>query len=439
MRPSLLLVPCVLLALAASAAAETLKVPADFDTINGAVAAANDGDTVVVSKGVYFETVTIANAVKLVGKKAVIDAQFNGNCITVDITNVSISGFTLVNGTRGIKGNQADLVVSKCTIATCFLNGIEIDAFDCTITGNTITACGNNGIAFSGVPGGDTVIEKNVCRLNASNGISVNSDSVEISRNTCEQNGSDGIDVSIEAPVLEGGVVPPMVLEDNDCIENEDRGILVSSSTGIPVTVHGNECSGNGSDGLNFNSPSGDLQGNRCERNLGDGMALATDNSVVSGNTSSGNLGSGLLMTGLPPVADGTIASGNENTVSKNTCNDNGGDGIVLEVGSENSFTGNKCSGNGDDGLDIESDECANNVVEGNNLSKNGHEGLDNGGSATDIVKNTCKGNRSGEGPDIAGAGDLGAGSIDAFEGNKFGTGGEDATAQADNYVFTGP
>src|SRR5262245_44060802 len=92
-----------LLVLAAPAAADTLKVPQDFATIGDAVAAAADADTINVSKGTYLETVSIAVPnLKLVGKNATIDAQFSGTCVNVDASGVSITGFTLCNGTNGI-------------------------------------------------------------------------------------------------------------------------------------------------------------------------------------------------------------------------------------------------------------------------------------------------------------------------------------------------
>jgi len=164
------------------------------------------------------------------------------------------------------------------------------------------------------------------------------------------------------------------------------------------------------------------------------------DNSVVSGNSGSGNQGIGLFISGTPPVLDGSsIATGSSNTISKNTCNDNTGDGIQLGFGSGNTFTGNKCSGNADDGMDIQSAECNGNAVDGNNFSSNGHEGLDNSGTATDVTKNTCKGNGHGVGPDIAGKGDLNAGSVDAFQDNSFVTGGESAISRLDNYENTTP
>ena len=442
MRPSLFLVPCALLTLAASAAADTLKVPADFNTIGDAAAVAADGDTISVSKGTYLESVTItAPNVKLVGKKAVIDAQFGGVGISLGGDGQSVSGFTVVNGSTGIVADHADVTITKCVVATCSDDGISIGSGPATITGNTSRDNGGDGIDYTQSFVGRAVIDKNVCIRNGSNGIIVSGADFEVTRNRCEANETDGIDATVELLMLEGGPDPvPLVIEQNDCLGNEDNGLDVLNEAGWPMDVHGNDCSRNADDGLQIDASNADIQGNRCEENVDEGMDMRLHSSVVSGNTANGNQGQGILISGTPPIADGGgTPTGNDNEITKNTSNDNTGDGIRLDFGSGNTFKGNKCSGNGDDGMDINNAECQDNTLEGNTFSNNGHEGLDNGGSATDVIKNTCKGNGYGEGPDIAGTGDNGLGSVDSFQDNKFETGNETTPSRMDNYELTGP
>jgi len=57
--------------------ADTLKVPADFETFQAAGDAAGLGDTVLVSKGTYNENVALSTAgIVLKGKKATIHGGF---------------------------------------------------------------------------------------------------------------------------------------------------------------------------------------------------------------------------------------------------------------------------------------------------------------------------------------------------------------------------
>jgi uncharacterized protein YcgI (DUF1989 family) len=70
-----------ILAASAAAAADTIRVPQDFGTIQDGVTAAATGDTVSISKGVYFENVVVGTAgIKIVGKGAILD----GNISAVD-------------------------------------------------------------------------------------------------------------------------------------------------------------------------------------------------------------------------------------------------------------------------------------------------------------------------------------------------------------------
>jgi len=439
-----LLVPCALLALAASAAANTLKVPSQFPTIGAALLNAGDGDTISVSKGTYLESITVdVPNVKLVGKKATIDANYLGNCISVSANGVSISGFTLINGADGVQGfggEVAAITISKCVISSCDGSGIAVDGGAATITGNTITACADFGIFYNRSLPGHAVIDKNVCLRNVEEGITVSADDIEITHNRCDRNGSAGIDVFPTPVAVDSGLeAPSVVVDDNDCAGNKNDGILVFDDVGTAVEVKGNDCTGNELSGLDVDSTNADIEGNHCDENAERGLFLAIDHSQVTGNTASGNRLAGLLITGSALAEDGGISTGSSNQVAKNTANDNGGDGINLDVGSNNSFSGNKCSGNGDDGLDIDSNSCDGTTVDGNVLSDNAHEGLDNGGTNSVITKNTCKGNAAGTGPDIAGTGDGGLGSVTTFDGNKFDTGGAETPARLDNYTNTSP
>ena len=101
---------CLLLA---SANAAEIKVPEDFNRIQDAINAANDGDTIIV-KGYCKENIVVNKVIRLVGLNAVIDGEKRGDVIRVEANNVKISGFQIKNSSsRGagiyIKSNNNEI------------------------------------------------------------------------------------------------------------------------------------------------------------------------------------------------------------------------------------------------------------------------------------------------------------------------------------------
>jgi len=126
------LVVC-LAALAGTAAAATLHVPAQYSTITAAITAANPGDTIVVAPGTYTENVVINKSITLAGAwpklsliRPAVSAPNPSVCagaslcvgaesdiILVQADNVTIHGFTLDGNnpalTSGIVAGVVDL------------------------------------------------------------------------------------------------------------------------------------------------------------------------------------------------------------------------------------------------------------------------------------------------------------------------------------------
>ena len=432
----------VLLALAAPAAADTLKVPADFATIGDAVAAAVDGDTINVSKGTYLETVSVAVPnLKLVGKNATIDAQFAGTCLNIDANGVSVSGFTLANGTNGIFASGSDITISKCKVYTCQAAGISAEGAPVTISGNTVQGCGGDGISYLHSLPGDSLIEKNTCQQNNGDGIEVTGDATTISKNRCERNEAIGINVFVDSlSLFDLPVDQPVLIEKNTCDGNDESGAEVLNGTASAVTIEKNSFSNNCGDGLFCDALNVVISKNTCDDNLDDGMDLAVTGTQIEKNSASGNQDDGISIGSALDLGNGGgFGTGNDNTATDNTCKDNRGDGIVIGVGNDDTLAGNKCTGNLDDGIDVDSVASTNTAVLDNTCSDNGHEGIDNSGQQTAIEGNVCKNNGRGVGPDIAGTGDGGAGTVATFTGNKFGTGGDTTASRLDNYSATGP
>lgn len=163
-----LLAVMVLLSLAAAtstpvtAQSNTINVPEDYETIQEAIAAASDGDIIVVAAGSYQESVTIDRSLTLKGAQAGEDARNRSGpetiiepdegagirILTVADRAVVIDGFTVQNTLHGITTPElgvpaADIVVrnvrvlnsseygisitfaEKTTVENCYVEGLE--------------------------------------------------------------------------------------------------------------------------------------------------------------------------------------------------------------------------------------------------------------------------------------------------------------------------
>ena len=79
---------------------DPIRVPDHFPTIQEAINAASDGNTIVVRNGTYHENVVVNKSISLLGedrKNTVIDGGGAGTVIQVDSDNVTISGFEIRN------------------------------------------------------------------------------------------------------------------------------------------------------------------------------------------------------------------------------------------------------------------------------------------------------------------------------------------------------
>jgi parallel beta-helix repeat protein len=92
----------------------------NYHTIQDAVNAAISGDTISVAAGTYFENVTIDKVLSLLGPnhdispntdtratEAVVNGKLNGSVFNVGANNVTISGFSITNGYKGIIGQTS--------------------------------------------------------------------------------------------------------------------------------------------------------------------------------------------------------------------------------------------------------------------------------------------------------------------------------------------
>jgi len=120
-----------------------------FKTIQAAINAANDGDTIFVYSGIYYENVVINKSITLVGEDrntTIIDGNYNGDVVYITADWVNISGFTIRNSggwlNAGVKIYYAnDVTIKNCNISNNYY-GIWLDysnnnsIYNCNISNN---------------------------------------------------------------------------------------------------------------------------------------------------------------------------------------------------------------------------------------------------------------------------------------------------------------
>jgi parallel beta-helix repeat protein len=80
------------------ASSDIIYVPTNYLTIQEAINHANDGDTIFVFSGIYYERVRVNKTIALVGENrntTVIDGGEFGEAITISTSNTTVSGFTI--------------------------------------------------------------------------------------------------------------------------------------------------------------------------------------------------------------------------------------------------------------------------------------------------------------------------------------------------------
>jgi len=161
----------VVLSVDAAKAQSTIQVPANFPTIQSAINAASNGDTVLVAPGTYVENINFdGKAITLTSSSGpaatMIDGNHNGTVVTFNHSETAssvLSGFTIQNGLQdggfgaGITVSSASPTIISNVIArnhAAAAIGIYVNGGSPLITNNTITNNDQNGAGDGGLGGG---------------------------------------------------------------------------------------------------------------------------------------------------------------------------------------------------------------------------------------------------------------------------------------------
>ena len=312
----------VLLALIASVEAEVLDVPDDYETIQGAINAARNGDEVRVAEGEYTENVDFdGKGITLTGdpedpSTRIIDGDEDGSVVVFNSNEMRgsiIEGFTLRNGRaeghggggiycNGTRPEIRNLIIEECT--------------------------GDRGggiLCWGGSPLINDVVVRNCTAAGHGGGIcfSENANPIlnraEVYENRSENNGGGIASYSRGEPLL-----ADVIVRDNSARAHGGGIYILTLSELTNVTIFRNSAGGHG--GGVYASGNADFENcvidSNSSANCGGGLCFDSGRPVFDRvqitNNSAGELGGGMIFAGADPQM-------NFITVSGNIAEDNGG------------------------------------------------------------------------------------------------------------------
>ena len=351
--------------------------PGNYTSIQSAIDDANDGDTVFVYNGTYYENVIINKTINLLGddrNTTIIDGMETEDVVYLSADMINISGFTIQNCGRyfyhnGIRilsnynnisgntitNNSDGIYLSESngntiTGNTITKNNQGIYLFESngnTITGNTITNNTRTGINLVHYSNGNTITGNTI--TNNHDGIYLSSsNSNTITGNTFFHNGLS-VAFSFQNTVINNTVngKPLVYLEgqSNINIDNVNEAGQLILVNCINITIKNQELI-----------------------NTTIGIKLwDTDNCLITGNTITNNTCNIITNSNYRGI---DLYDSNNNTITGNTITNNN-DGIYLSESNGNTITGNTITNNTWTGINLIYNSNGNTIT-GNTFFHNG-------------------------------------------------------------------
>lgn len=292
-------------------------------TIQAAVDAAAEGETIVVKPGVYRERITLNKRVHLRGggklpsqvvingrrildtvtvsasgvtisnltvwnaaqKLVVVEAaatgvtlsklvlrQAGGQCIDSLAAGTSVIGVSIQNcGSQGVYASGDGFVMKKSSVLVSGSNCVEAAGADVQIVGNLLRACGDYGISV--FPGDSSALVRGnrVISVTGSAGIYVDSPNATVQENLVDGAAEYGFDISSAHPIVSRNIAQ----------NTRETGFLIGCPAGCT---------------------DGQVVGNRVLWSNDNGFDLWFDGAAaVSGNVAQGVAGTGFYLQGAGP------------------------------------------------------------------------------------------------------------------------------------------
>jgi hypothetical protein len=373
----LLLLATSVAASAAAATSDTICVgprSGCHATVQAAVDAARDGDTIRIGPGTFAGGITITKSVRVVGagpKLTII--RGGGPVVTIgeplapNEHTVTIAGVTITGGRTSGDGVEARGGGIHVPPATDFTTGATVSLRDVLVVGNqakptrTVTSP-------SGAPCPD-----GPCPFARAAGAGIaNSGTMSLTRTVVSRNradagvGSDaaggGIHSELGSLTLDRSVVAGnrAVATPPNARFAEGGGVFVDTGSG-PLTIKGTVISGNRSDmtsTLPIFAADGetviDMNASAGGVHVGDGVSTLVDRAVIAGNAIRATdpvgeplaLDVAMYVGDSPVVMRDTLITGNRGTATVATTEDVGASGTVIEFGGSGRISNTRITDN---------------------------------------------------------------------------------------------
>jgi len=384
---------------------KTIIVPDNYPTIQKAINNANDGDTIFVRNGTYYENIVVNKTASLIGESrdtTIIDGNHIGTVVNITARQATVTNFTIrnsglkslidsgiglyyanncnvtqnkiINNNIGIKLTQSSHnILSGNEIADNKDNGVYIDkSLNNLISGNNMTHNGAHGVWLES--SSNNTLDRNNITINNYSGIYLlGSPNNSISRNIITTNNRYGIQLFYSS----NNVLRNNILTGNkyhfevwgsklsDFINDVDTSNTVNGKLIYYWINKQNQTVPLDAGYLAIVNSTDIIIRNLDMKNNMEGVLLAyTKNSLISNvNATSNEFGI-------------WVQGSSNNTITGNNLIDNDYFGIYLFDSSNNTVSGNLVERSGYYGIWLHSGSSQNNVS-GNNLTKDGEYGIE--------------------------------------------------------------
>lgn len=345
-HPAFLLL-CLVLSLNSHASATNSKIIAVHpgESIQQAINQAKPGHIILVSAGIYYETITLKKGIILRSsgnpEATIIDGQNSTHPVLTGADECLIEGFTITGKGPSTKESEPS-------------HAIECQDTSPIIKNNIIKNNHGTGIYVKGKKAAPEIIGNKIYSNQGAGIGNEHSSKAKIQGNECYNNTGAGIGIRHQAAPL---------LENNTCHHNEMAGVGIQHKNTFPI-LKNNQCYLNKLAGIGVEKgASPTLEGNRIYSNGRAGVGIRSGSNVIlMGNTITGNNLSGIGVMGKCTVI-----------VDNNTLDNNLMAGITVTDGSEADISNNVIRNNGTQGLVCSFSKVN---ISKNTISNNTHHGV---------------------------------------------------------------